>query len=118
MRSLHPIPRSRASFCSLSRAAERSRSAGLQNHVTQQGSTYNGTGNLIIHLANASSGGYDEYPPIPVKISNWSVPDGLHVQTGSIDVSPNLTLAASVPGIGGNHCDTLAGRRAVNSTQR
>lgn len=76
--------------------------SGLQNHVTQQGTTYNGTGNLILHLANAGSEGYDEYPPIQVKISNWSVPDGLHVQTGSIDVSPNLTLSASVPGLTGS----------------
>ena len=76
--------------------------SGLQNHVAQQGTTYNGAGNLIIHMANASSGGYDEYPPIPVKISNWSVPDGLNVQTGSIDVSPNLTLAASLPALQGN----------------
>jgi hypothetical protein len=76
--------------------------SGLQNHVTQQGTTYNGTGNLIIHMANTSSGGYDEYPPIPVKISNWSVPDGLNVQTGSIDVSPNMTLAASLPALQGS----------------
>ncbi|MGA2352333.1 MAG: hypothetical protein ABSF70_17995 [Terracidiphilus sp.] len=76
--------------------------SGLQNHVTQQGTTYSGTGNLIIHLANSGSEGYDEYPPIPVKIDNWIVPDGLHVQTGSIDVSPNLTLAAGVPGLLGS----------------
>ncbi len=75
--------------------------SGLQNHVTQQGTTYNGTGNLIIHMANGSSGGYDEYPPIAVKISNWSVPDGQNVQTGSIDVSPNLTLAESLPALQG-----------------
>ena len=86
--------------------------SGLQNHVTQQGSTYNGTGNLIIHLANASSGGYDEYPPIPVKISNWSVPDGLHVQTGSINVSPNLKLAASTPALQGTIA-TLSGQAGV-----
>ena len=83
--------------------------SGLQNGVTQQGTTYNGTGNLIIHLANGSSGGYDEYPPIPVKISNWSVPDGLHVQTGSIDVSPNVTLAASVPALQGT-IESLSGQ--------
>ena len=83
--------------------------SGLQNHVTQQGTTYNGTGNLIVHLANASSGGYDEYPPIPVKIGNWSVPDGLHVQTGTINVSPNLTLAASVPALQGS-IETLSGQ--------
>ncbi len=83
--------------------------SGLQNHVTQQGATYNGTGNLIIHLANASSGGYDEYPPIPVKITNWNVPDGLHVASGSINVSPNLTLAASVPALQGTIA-SLAGQ--------
>jgi hypothetical protein len=76
--------------------------SGLQNHVTQQGTTYNGTGNLIVHLANSGSESYDEYPPIQVKIENWSVPDGLHVQTGSFDVSPNLTLAADVPGLQGS----------------
>ena len=76
--------------------------SGIQNHVTQQGSTYSGTGNLILHLANSSSQGYDEYPPVPIQISNWSIPDGLHVQTGSIDVSPSLTLTASVPGLQGS----------------
>jgi hypothetical protein len=83
--------------------------SGLQNHVTQQGTTYNGTGNLIIHMANAGSGGYDQYQPIPVKISNWSVPDGLNVQTGSINVSPNMTLAASLPALTGSIA-TLAGQ--------
>ena len=83
--------------------------SGLQNHVTQQSTTYNGTANLIVHLANASSGGYDEYPPIPVKIGNWNVPDGLHVQTGSIDVPPKLTLAASVPALQGT-IETLSGQ--------
>jgi hypothetical protein len=75
--------------------------SGLQSGVTQQGTTYNGTGNLIIYMANAGSGGYDEYPPIPVKIDNWSVPDGLHVQTGTINVSPNLTLGAGLPSLQG-----------------
>jgi len=75
--------------------------SGLQNHVTQQGTTYNGSGNLIIHMANTGSGSYDQYPPIPVKISNWVVPDGKTVQTGSIDVSPNVTLAASLPALKG-----------------
>ena len=83
--------------------------SGLQNHVTQQGTTYSGTGNLIIHLANASSGGYDQYPPISVKISNWSVPDGLHVQTGSIQVSPDLALDASLPALQGTIA-TLSGQ--------
>jgi len=75
--------------------------SGLQNHVTQTGSTYSGTGNLIIHMANSGSGGYDQYPTVPIQLKNWSVPDGLHVQTGSIDVSPNIPLAASVPGLTG-----------------
>jgi hypothetical protein len=74
---------------------------GLQNHVTSQGTKYSGTGNLIIHMANGSSGGYDEYPPIPVKIDNWDVPDGQNVKTGSIDVAPKITLAASLPGLKG-----------------
>jgi hypothetical protein len=76
--------------------------SGLQNHVTQQGTTYKGTGNLIIHLANANSLSYVEYPPIPVPIDNWIVPDGLHVQTGTINVSPNLALDASVPALQGS----------------
>src|SRR5208337_867745 len=75
--------------------------SGLQSGVTQQGNTYSGTGNLIIHMATGGSLGYKQYPPIPVAISNWSVPDGQHVQTGSIDVSPNLALDASVPGLTG-----------------
>ncbi len=83
--------------------------SGLQNHVTQQGTTYNGTGNLIIHMANAGSGGYDQYQPIPVKITNWVVPDGLNVQTGNINVSPNMTLAASLPALTGSIA-TLAGQ--------
>ncbi|MGO9084695.1 MAG: hypothetical protein ACLQBK_05665 [Candidatus Sulfotelmatobacter sp.] len=83
--------------------------SGLQNNVVKNGTKYTGTGNLIIHLANNSSGGYDQYPPIPVKINNWDVPDGLNVQTGSIDVSPNLTLAASVPGLKGT-VDRLQGQ--------
>ena len=43
------------------------------------------------------------------EISNWSVPDGQTVQTGSIEVSPNLTLAASVPGLQGT-LETLSGQ--------
>jgi hypothetical protein len=83
--------------------------SGLQNHVTQQGGAYNGTGNLILHMANTTSGGYYQYPPIPVNISNWSVPDGLHVQTGSINVSPKLPLDASAPALKGS-IETLSGQ--------
>jgi hypothetical protein len=75
--------------------------SGLQKGVTQSGNTYNGTGNLKIYMANSSSQGYDEYPPIAVAIKNWVVPDGLHVQTGTIQVSPNLTLAESLPALKG-----------------
>ena len=73
----------------------------IQGHVTQQGTQYSGNGNLIIHLANQSSGGYDIYPPIPISFTNWSVPDGLTVSSGTIDVSPGITLHASVPGVTG-----------------
>src|ERR1019366_5983097 len=83
--------------------------SGLQNHVTQQGGAYNGTGNLILHMANTTSGGYYQYPPIPVNISNWSVPDGLHVQTGSINVSPKIPLDASAPALKGS-IETLSGQ--------
>ena len=75
--------------------------SGLQSGVTQQGSTFSGTGKLIIHMATGGSGAYKEYPPIAVQINNWSVPDGANVQTGSIDVSPNLALDAGVPGLQG-----------------
>ncbi|MDP9050499.1 MAG: IPT/TIG domain-containing protein, partial [Acidobacteriota bacterium] len=74
---------------------------GLQNHVTRNGTKYSGTGNLIIHLANSSNGGYDLYSGIPVKIDNWEVADGEHVDTGAINVAPQLTLAASAPGLKG-----------------
>lgn len=75
--------------------------SGLQSGVAQQGSTYNGTGKLIIHMATGGSHAYQEYPPISVQINSWSVPDGQHVQTGSIDVSPNLQLDQNVPGVTG-----------------
>jgi hypothetical protein len=83
--------------------------SGLQNHVTQQGGSYNGTGNLTLHMVNTGSGGYFQFPPIPVTISNWSVPDGLHVQTGSINVSPKLALDQSVPALKGS-IESLSGQ--------
>jgi hypothetical protein len=83
---------------------------GIQNHVTKNGTKYNGTGNLILHLANSSSGGYDTYPPVPVKIDNWDVPDGLNVSAGTVlDVSPNLVLMQSAPRLKGT-IDRLQGR--------
>ncbi len=83
--------------------------SGLQNHVKQQGSVYNGTGNLILHMANTGSGSYSQYPPIPVTISNWSVPDGLHVQTGSVNVAPKLQLDAGLPALKGS-IEALSGQ--------
>jgi len=73
----------------------------IQGHVTQQGTQYSGSGNLIVHLANQSSGGYDTYPPVPVSFTNWNVPDNLNVASGTFDVSPSLTLSASAPGVKG-----------------
>ncbi|MGB0064924.1 MAG: hypothetical protein WBP85_10810, partial [Terracidiphilus sp.] len=66
-----------------------------------QGTQYSGSGNLVVHLANQSSGGYDIYPPVPIQFTNWSVPDGQTVASGSFDVSPGITLRASVPGVKG-----------------
>jgi hypothetical protein len=80
--------------------------SGLQNHITKSGDSYDGTGNLIVHLATAT--GYTQYPPIPVKIKGWVVPDGQNVQTGTIDVSPALTLDADTPGLSGT-IDRLQG---------
>jgi hypothetical protein len=79
---------------------------GLQNHITKSGNAYNGTGNLIVHLSTAT--GYTQYPPIPVKIQGWVVPDGENVQTGTFDVSPALTLDADTPGLSGT-IDRLQG---------
>jgi hypothetical protein len=99
--------------------------SGLQNSVTHQGSTYNGTGKLIIHMANvqsASNGqtGYDQYPAIPISINNWTVPDGLTVTSGSFDVSPAMALAASLPALTGTidklHGQVGNGTGVVNAT--
>ena len=83
--------------------------SGLQNHLSKQGTKFSGTGNLIVHLANSSSGGYDAYPPVQIKINNWDVPDGQNVRSGAIDVSPQITLAAGVPGLKGT-IDRLQGQ--------
>lgn len=86
--------------------------ADIQGHVTQQGTKYSGSGNLIIHLANESSGGYDVYPPIPVTFKDWDVPDGSTVASGTLDVSPNMPLHASVPGLTGT-IDRIQGHTAA-----
>ncbi len=79
--------------------------ADIQGHITQQGTQYSGSGNLVIHLAKQSSAtsgdGYDLYPPIPISFTNWNVPDGLTVTSGTIDLSPGITLLASAPGVKG-----------------
>ncbi len=107
--------------------------SGLQNSVTHQGSTYNGTGKLIIHMANAQSAangqsgsgggsgnGYDQYPAILISINNWTVPDGLTVTSGSFDVSPSMALAASLPALTGTidklHGQVGNGPGIVNAT--
>ncbi len=69
--------------------------------LTEQGTQYSGSGNLVVHLANQSSGGYDIYPPVPIQFTNWSVPDGQTVASGTFDVSPGVTLRASAPGVKG-----------------
>src|SRR5208337_247746 len=63
---------------------------------------YSGSGNLVIHLANSSSGGYDLYQPIPINFTDWDVPDGSTVASGTLDVSPNLPLHPSAPGLTGS----------------
>lgn len=73
----------------------------IQGHVTQQGTKYSGSGNLIVHLANSSSGGYDLYQPIPINFTDWDVPDGKTVSSGTLDVAPGLPLHASAPGLTG-----------------
>jgi len=88
---------------------------GLQNHVTRTGTKYTGTGNLIIHMATSASGGYQQYPPIQIKIDNWDVPDGQTVNTGTIDVSPALPLDQSAPAVKGT-IDRLQGQ--VNNGQK
>ena len=85
----------------------------IQGNVTQQGTKYSGSGNLVIHLANASSGGYDIYQPIPIHFADWDVPDGSTVAAGTLDVAPNLQLHASAPGITGT-IDRIQGHTATN----
>lgn len=90
---------------------------GIQNNVTAQNGVYNGTGSLIIKMANGAPGGYDQYQPIPIEIKNWSVPDGLNVKTGTIDVAPNMPLLASLPAVTGSiqHLSGSAGGQ-LNAT--
>ena len=81
--------------------------ADIQGHITQQGTQYSGSGNLVIHLANqsgvATGDGYDTYPPIPISFTNWNVPDGQTVTSGTIDVSPGITLLRQCARSQGDH---------------
>ena len=74
---------------------------GLQNGVKRTGTKYAGTGKLLIQLATSSKGGYQQYPPIPVQITDWDIPDGQTVSTGKIDVSPGRSLDQSTPALQG-----------------
>lgn len=82
----------------------------IQGHVTQQGTKYSGSGNLIIHMANTSS--YDTYAPIPLSFTDWDVPDGLTVTSGSFDLAPNVTLHQDLPGLQGT-IDRIQGHTAT-----
>lgn len=82
----------------------------IQGNVTQQGTKYSGSGNLIVHLANSS--GYDLYQPIPIHFTDWDVPDGNTVSSGTLDVSPNLPLQPSAPGLTGT-IDRIQGHTAT-----
>ncbi len=73
----------------------------IQGHVTQQGTKYSGSGNLIVRLANQTSGDYDIYKPVPVQFTDWDVPDGSTVASGSFDVSPAFPLHQDAPGVTG-----------------
>lgn len=88
---------------------------GLQNHVTESGGKWNGTGTLLINLA--SENGYEQYPGVPIKIENWQVSSDGAVQSGSFDVSPQLKLAGDTPALTGA-IDRLQGAagQAVTAT--
>jgi hypothetical protein len=75
--------------------------SGLQNRVSKNpDGTFSGRGNLEFLMANAAPGGYTPYRIPNMEIKNWSVPDGLLVTGGSIEVSPNLALD-SLPALSG-----------------
>ena len=83
----------------------------IQGHVTQQGTKYSGSGNLIVRLANETSQSYDIFAPIPVSFTDWEIPDGSTVTNGSFDVSPNAALPPNVPGLSGT-IDRIQGHTA------
>ena len=65
---------------------------GLQNHATESGGKWNGTGTLLINLA--SSNGYEQYPGVAIKIQNWQVDSSGMVHDGAtFDTSSGLGLA-------------------------
>ena len=73
---------------------------GLEGRLTKNSDgTYTGTGNLIFYLP-AGNSSVQQYPPVSVSFQNWGVPDGVKVQSGSIDVSPTLKIETT-PGLNG-----------------
>jgi hypothetical protein len=79
---------------------------GLQNHATESGGKWNGTGTLLFNLA--SENGYEQYPGVSIKIQDWQVdPDGT-VKAGSFDASPAVKLAGDTPALTGT-VDRLQG---------
>ncbi len=74
---------------------------GLQNgkgqppKVTKNGDHYSGSGDLQLRVAGLG----DKLIPVPIQFKDWVVPDGLHVQTGSIDVAPATGPLNGGPGL-------------------
>jgi len=74
---------------------------GLQNgkgqppKVTKNGDRYSGSGDLQLRVAGLG----DKLIPVPIQFKDWVVPDGLHVKTGSIDVSPGTGTLSGGPGV-------------------
>ena len=72
------------------------RVSDFQGTLKKTGESYSGEGVLQVKFVDGSPNGASKYD-VPVSFQNWSVPDGEHVATGSLSVSPsatNLTLPA------------------------
>ncbi|MGH7707855.1 MAG: hypothetical protein ACREM6_08030, partial [Vulcanimicrobiaceae bacterium] len=59
--------------------------AGLQHNVTKSGTHYNGRGTLVLTLVTDDQGAVQR--AVPIAISNWNVPGGSLVTSGTIDVA-------------------------------
>jgi hypothetical protein len=68
---------------------------GQPPKVTKNGDRYSGSGDLQLRVAGLG----DKLIPVPIQFKDWVVPDGLHVQTGSIDVSPGAGTLSGGPGV-------------------